>query len=166
MQAFLSLQGHKFVLVENEQRLNGQKAAILCLIDFSEASSGALKWAGVEASKQGAHLVVLYPYRLTKLQGKDGLVKLRQGIDQDAIINFEKIAKQTLEDLPIKYEFKPEVGFIPDRVYAHSHQKEFSMLVISKRMAISNRESIQEVIDLIKFPLVIVPESTLEMSNI
>jgi hypothetical protein len=166
MLPFWPVSEHRFVSVENEQSqvenghiMNGQKPAVLCLIDFSEASGHALKWAGLEASKQDAQLVVLYPYRLTQLRGKEGLVKLRQGIDTEAIVNFEKIARENLHDIPVKYEFKPEVGFMTDRVYAHSHQTEFSMLVISKHMAMNNRESIGELIDLVKFPLVIIPQN-------
>lgn len=147
--------------MKNEYTTNGHRPAILCLIDFSEASRQALKWAATEAHKQDAHLTVLYPYRLTQLQGKDDLIKLRQGIDTEAIINFEKIAKETIGDAAIKYDFKPEIGFINDRVYAHSHRKEFAMLVISKRMAVNNKENMMELIDLIKFPMVIVPQQPL-----
>jgi hypothetical protein len=144
--------------VKTEQTTNRQKPAILCLIDFSEASRQTLKWAASEAHKRDAHLTVLYPYRLTQLQGKDDLIKLRHGIDTEAIVNFEKIAKETIGEALINYDFKPEVGFINDRVYAHSHRKEFAMLVISKRMAVNNKENVMELIDLIKFPLVIVPQ--------
>lgn len=145
--------------MENEQQTKSKSPAILCLIDFSEASGEALRWAGLEASKQDAQLVVLYPYRLTHLQGREGLVQLRHGIDTAAIVSFEKIAEKTLDGITVNYEFKPEVGFIPDRVYAHSNKKEYSMLVVSKHMAVTNRESMREVIELIKFPLVIVPET-------
>jgi hypothetical protein len=147
------------------KKMDGQQPAVLCLIDFSEASRQALKWAGEEASKQHAQLTVLYPYRLTQLQGRDGLAKLRQGIDTEAIFNFKKLAEETLNEIPVKYEFKPEVGFITDRVYAHSHAKEFSMLVISKGMAVTNKEYMMELIDLIKFPLVIVPQTNLPITR-
>ena len=135
--------------------------AILCLIDFSEASRQALKWAAEEAFKQQTQLTVLYPYRLNQLHGRDGLAKLRQGIDTEAVVNFQKLAEETLNKIPIKYEFKPEVGFITDRVYAHSHMKEFSMLVISKHLAMNNKEYMMELIDLIKFPLTIIPQTIL-----
>ena len=160
MMAFPACQGHKFVFVENDKKINGEKPAVLCLIDFSEASRQALKWAAEEASKRETHLTVLYPYRLTQLQGKDDIVKLRQGIDTEAILNFEKIARETLADPHVDYDFKPEVGFIKDRVFAHSHKKEFAMMVISKRMASNNRETMSELFDLMKFPLVIIPQST------
>lgn len=84
---------------------------------------------------------------------------MRKGIDAEAITNFEKIAKETLGNANVSYEFRPEIGFINDRVFAHSHQKEFAMMVLSKRMAVNNKESMDELIDLIKFPLVIVPQS-------
>ena len=159
MMAFLEQRDHRFVPVENEQKTNGLKPAILCLIDFSEASRQALKWAATEASKQEAPVTVLYPYRLTQLSERENLGKVREGIHTEAIFNFEKIAKETLGEAQVKYEFKPEVGFINDRVYAHSHKREFSMLVISQRMAVNNKENMMELIDLIKFPLVIVPQS-------
>lgn len=146
-------------MVKKDQKTNGQKPAILCLIDFSEASGQALKWAANEAQKLDTHLTVLYPYRLTHLNGKDDLIQLRRGIDTEAVVNFEKIAKETLNGTVVDYEFKPEVGFMNDRIYAHSHKKEFAMLVISKRMAVTNKESMMELIELIKFPLVIVPQS-------
>jgi Universal stress protein family len=145
--------------VENGKQINGQKPAILCLIDFSEASRQALTWAASEANKQQAQVIVLYPYRLKQMQGKDNLLKIREGINTEAIFNFEKIAKDTLIEAKVPFEFKPEIGFMNDRVYAHSHRKEFSLLVISKSMAMENKENMMELIDLIKFPLVIVPQS-------
>jgi hypothetical protein len=146
--------------VEDGKKINGQPPAVLCLIDFSEASRQALKWAADEAWKQHTQLTVLYPYRLNHLQGRDGLGKVREGLDTQAVFNFQKLAEETLDGIPIEYEFKPEIGFITDRVYAHSHIKEFSMLVISKHLAIHNKEYMMELIDLIKFPLVIVPQTT------
>lgn len=145
--------------MNDDQKLDAQKPAILCLIDFSEASRQTLKWAADEAHKQDAQLTVLYPYRLTELQGKHDVIKLRQGMDTEAISNFDKIAKETFHNPAVKYEFRPEVGFINDRIYAHSHKKTFAMLVISKRMAVNNKENMMELINLIKFPLVIVPQS-------
>jgi hypothetical protein len=141
---------------------NNTKPAILCLIDFSEASRQALEWAAGEAQKQETRLTVLYPYRLNQLKGKNDLATLRQGIDAEAVLNFQKIAKETLDSVNVAYEFKPEVGFINDRIFAHSHRKEFSMMVISKHMAATNRDSMMELIDLIKFPLVIVPQTKTE----
>jgi hypothetical protein len=142
-----------------KETTNGHRPAILCLIDFSEASRQALGWAAQEAVKQDTQLTVLYPYRLNQLSGKEDVVSLRHGIDAEAISNFEKIAKGTLDGANVKYEFRPEVGFINDRVFAHSHRKEFAMMVISKRMAVTNKENMAELIDLIKFPLVIIPQS-------
>jgi len=142
--------------------INGHKPAILCIIDFSEASRQALDWAAQEAVKQDTPLTVLYPYRLNQLKGKEDLVRLRNGLDAEAVSNFEKIAKGTLDETNIQYEFKPEVGFINDRVFAHSHRKEFSMMVISKKMAVNNKENMAELIDLIKFPLIIVPQNLTE----
>jgi hypothetical protein len=147
--------------VKNENT-NGHKPAILCLIDFSEASRQALDWAAREAARLDTALTVLYPYRLNQIKGKGDLVSLRNGLDAEAVSNFDKIAKSTLSAAKVRYEFKPEVGFINDRVYAHSHQREFAMMVISKRMALNNKESMAELIDLIKFPLVIVPQSITE----
>lgn len=142
------------------------KPAILCLVDFSESSRAALEWSVREAQRQHSDITLLYPYRLNQSHRGEDLVKFRNGIAADAITNFEKTAKKTLDEAKIHYEFKPEVGFINDRVNFHSHRRDFAMLVISKSMAMTNRESMMELIDLIKFPLVIVPQNTPEANEV
>lgn len=135
------------------------KPAILCLIDFSEASRQALQWAATEARKQNTRLTILYPYRLNQLQAKNDVVGIRQGMAAEAISNFQQLAKEALSDAQVNYEFTPEIGFMSDRIFAHSHKKEFAMMVISKHMAVNNKDNMMELIDLLKYPLVIVPQS-------
>lgn len=132
---------------------------ILCVFDFSEASQRALVWAAEEARRLSTGLTVLYPYRLHEVDRKQDIVNLRKSLDKDAIARFEQVAHVALADSPVHYDFRPEVGFVNDRVFAHSNKNEIAMLVISKRMAVNNRESILDLIDIIKYPLVIVPSS-------
>jgi nucleotide-binding universal stress UspA family protein len=132
---------------------------VLVLTDFSEASTEALRWAGHLAANHQANLKVVYPYRLTHLTANDNLFQAKKNIESEAHANFSKIAKGVFKDGPRSYEFKAEVGFINDRVYSYTRKSEILVVVISKRMANTNREALNELLDHLRTPLLIVPSS-------
>jgi hypothetical protein len=131
--------------------------SVLVLTDFSDASKEALRWAGHLATYHNANLKVLYPYRLTQMNGKDDLFQLKRNIESEAKNNFSKVAESVFVDRHQAYDFKAEVGFINDRVYSYTRKNEILVVVMSKKMAITNRDALNELLDHLRTPLLIVP---------
>ena len=131
--------------------------SVVVLIDLSEASKEALRWAAHLATDHKANLLVLYPYRLTQLGTHEDLFQLRKNIEAEARSNFYKLAEGVLEKAGPPYDFRPEVGFINDRVNAYRQEKEVLSIVIGNKMAINNREALNELLEQLDAPLLIVP---------
>jgi len=131
--------------------------SVLVLTDFSEASKEALRWAGHLAGYHHANLRVLYPYRLTQLNSKDDLVQARKNIEAEAKSSFTKLANSVFTGAVPAYDFRAEVGFINDRVYSYTNKAEILVVVISKKMANTNREALNELLDHLRTPLLVVP---------
>lgn len=104
-----------------------------------------------------AKLRVLYPYRLTQLNGRDDVLQSKKNIEAEAKNNFVKLAEGLFNGNQPSYDFKAEVGFINDRVHSFTRHAEVLMVVISKRMANTNREALNELLDQLHTPLMIVP---------
>ena len=133
--------------------------AVLVLTDFSEASKEALRWAGHLAKAHNANLKVVYPYRLTQLNGNDNLLQVKQNIEAEAKNSFIKIADGVFTEGHQPYDFKAEVGFINDRIYSYTKKSEVLAVVMSKRMASTNRDALNELLDQLRTPLLIVPSN-------
>ena len=131
--------------------------SILCAVDFSDASFHALRWAVAVARKFDAHLTVLNTYRLTQPGNGEEVIKMKRMIEEKATDLFLKIENDILKDQGISFDFKSEVGFVRDRVEDHARKKELLFFVIGKNSSVMNRESLNELIDRINIPLVIVP---------
>jgi nucleotide-binding universal stress UspA family protein len=129
--------------------------AILCATDFSESSKEALKWSIRLATELGAHLTVLYTYRLFKHNGE--VIQMKKKIEEDAHTNFALLEKELLAGTGIAYDFKSEVGFVADRVEEHARKNPIGFLVVNKGMTTANRETFDELISHLQVPLVIVP---------
>ena len=134
-------------------------SSILVLTDFSEASKEALRWAGYLALHHHSNLRIIYPYRLTQLNGQDNLLQVKKNIETEAKVSFRKKADGVFNEHQPPYEFKAEVGFINDRVYSYTKTNEILMVVISKRMANTNREALNELLDHLRTPLLVVPSN-------
>jgi hypothetical protein len=135
-------------------------STILCVIDFSEHSKDALLQSIRLAEWYHCRLTVLYPYRLTQLKpDSDNISQLKKSIDADAVQSFTRMTSEILQKSGIPYEFRPEVGFINDRVYAFSKKHKIGMVVMSKRMTIVNRDAFNELLTQIQVPLLILPQN-------
>jgi nucleotide-binding universal stress UspA family protein len=128
---------------------------ILCTTDFSDSSNVALKWSINLARKLGAHLTILYTYRLFKQNGE--AVMMKRIIEQEAAKNFGALENELLSESGIEYDFKTEVGFVADRIGAHAKKKNISFLVMAKTMSMANREVFDDLVAQLRVPLVIVP---------
>jgi nucleotide-binding universal stress UspA family protein len=133
--------------------------SVLVLTDFSESSKEALRWAGNLAEQHNVSLRVLYPYRLTQLNGSDNLVQLKKNIEADAKSSFAEIADVVFKEGRPLYDFKAEVGFINDRVHSYTKKSEILAVVISKRMANTNRDALNELLEHLRTPLLVVPSN-------
>jgi len=148
--------------MNNLVNLNGatlSESTILCVIDFSEASKEALKLAAQLAKTYESNLTVLYPYRLTQLNhnGED-LAQLKKSIDSDANQNFSRMTADLSLESDISFEFRPEVGFINDRIYAFAKKKKIGLVVMSKRVIQLNRDAFNELLTQTQVPLLILPQ--------
>jgi nucleotide-binding universal stress UspA family protein len=135
--------------------------SVLVLTDFSEGSKEALRWAEHLATHHNANLKVLYPYRLTQMSGKEDVFQIKRDIEVEAKNDFAKIAESVFKDRIPPYDFKAEVGFLNDRVYSYTRKSEILMVVINKKMANTNREALDELLDKLRTPLLIVPQNDL-----
>lgn len=131
--------------------------SILCLIDFSEDSIQALRWTAELAMKLHAHLTIVHPYRLMHTDKKDDTVQAKKELDIKASKNFEKIAVDIFKDVSVTYDFRPEVGFIYDRVRDHSRRSKILFVAIERNFALNKKEALDELIRQIEVPLVIIP---------
>ncbi len=131
--------------------------SILSIIDFSESSKDALKWAIGMAEKLDVHLTILHPYRLNQVEKKEDMIGVKKKLDYAATKNFEEISLGILNKLKVPFDFRPEVGFIPDRVQDYARRNNILFVVIGAKLAIENKEIIEEVLKETEAPLVVVP---------
>jgi hypothetical protein len=135
-----------------------RKGSILSVIDFSEASIDSLKWAAELAQEKKTHLTVLYPYRLRQSIGGDVVAENKRTMDSEAEKSFNQLARPVLSESLITYDFHPEIGFIYDRVYSHANRNEIMFIIMSQKMASANKDILNDLINVISAPLVIVPQ--------
>ena len=134
---------------------SGECDKILCLTDFSEASQHALRWATDMAATLQAHLTILYSYRL--LESKIEVIYRKKQTETEALQKFLQWETELLVNKKVDYEFRSEVGFMTDRVAAFVDQNAVCMLVIDNKMINDNKETIQQLIENLRVPMVIVP---------
>jgi len=130
---------------------------IICATDFSESSKDALRWSVSLAMQLKCHLTILFTYRLLNIHNGE-IIELKKNIEKNATENFARLEKEFLIGKGIAYDFKIEVGFISNRVKDHAKKNATSLLVMSNSEKSKNRESIDELIETIQIPLVIVPK--------
>lgn len=137
--------------------MNKIGSSILCVIDFSEASHEALKAAVGVAGSTGSRLSVLYPYRLNQPRNVPDLATWRKSIDADATSNFYRMTTNLFKETNVLWEFKPEVGFLNDRVEAFVQKNNVGLVVISTELSKASHEAFIHMLENLKCPLMIVP---------
>lgn len=137
--------------------LDKMEGSILCVIDFSESARKTLQWAIDNACKTKSRLTVLYPYRLKKLQNGESAFEMRKKIEDDAQSRFHELEKELLAGAQIPYEFKTEVGFLANRVEAHSKSQSVNFLVVNRDLKTSHKESFDDLVEHTQIPVVIIP---------
>lgn len=153
---------HYICFVKDKSTIVELVPTVLLMIDFSESSEEALRWAEHLANSHNANLKILYPYRLNQLKGKNDLGQLRKDIEMEAQYDFTKMVKKIFTNR-IHYDFEAEVGFINDRIYSFTCKNNVLVVVISKNMVNTNKETLNDLFNNLGTPLLIVP--TTEESN-
>ncbi|HEX8060325.1 MAG TPA: universal stress protein [Cyclobacteriaceae bacterium] len=142
--------------------INKVGSAILCVIDFSEASKDALLAAVNIADETKSSLTVLYPYRLNQPRNVTDVTQWKKSIDVDATNNFNRMVnnlfKDSTKESNVLWQFKPEVGFIGDRIEAYTKKHDVRLVVMSTQLSRSSNELFPEMLGKLKCPLLIVPE--------
>jgi len=128
---------------------------VLCMIDFTDSSKEALKWAVGISKKLKCHLTILFVYRLFKQHGE--AVAVRKQTEEAAFKNFAALEKEVLKGKGISYDFNIEVGFIDDRIEDTIKKNQIGFLVMDKGMTLRNKESFDDLYKELMIPLVIVP---------
>ena len=130
--------------------------SILCAIDFSESSLHALKLAADLAARFNCHLTVLYPYRLIQAN-KEDIMQIKKKNEELAIRKFEALENDYLNGKVSSFDFTAEVGFLVDRIEEHLRKSPILMMVIGKNMNSSSQENLDDLINQVKVPVVVVP---------
>ena len=135
---------------------------ILCVIDLTEASARVLETAGNIASGSNAHLLVLFPYRLTDFGYRGDMTALRQKLESEAREKFLALKQNVPVLHSISCEFQPEIGFIFDRIISNVKKSQVDMIVIGQLQTVAINDakgiSLQSLISSSTLPFVIVPE--------
>jgi hypothetical protein len=130
--------------------------SILCVIDFSESSLHALKWAADLSARFHSHLTVLYPYRLLQTP-KGEVIQAKKQNEELALKKFEALEEDYLNGKVTSFDFAPEVGFITDRIEEHLRKNSIMFMVIGKNMNSTNQENLDDLLSTVKVPVVFVP---------
>lgn len=129
---------------------------ILCITNFNDSSKTAIRWAAALAVRMNARLTVLYVYRLINPDTEEPLAA-KQKIEAEASTKFAQLEKELLTPSALDYDFRSEVGFVPNRVEAFAKQHNVTFLVLDKKFNEHNKEVLEELIQRVTIPLVILP---------
>jgi len=135
------------------------ETCILCVIDFSETSKDALKMALAIADSTKSRLTVLYPYRLNQPMNVPSIADWKKSIEADAKSSFNRMTKTLLNESQVAWEFKPEVGFVDDRIEAFTEKNSVRIVVVGAELARNSDGALIETLDRLKCPLLIVPKN-------
>lgn len=134
---------------------------MLCVVDFSEPSLNALEVAARIANACGAHLIVLFPYRLIDQDHSGDMASLKRNLESSAREKYQKWKERLPDFARASSEFQPEIGFMADRIAAHIQRNNIDMIVIGQEQALSANDmktpTLQALIRKAQRPFVIVP---------
>jgi hypothetical protein len=133
---------------------------VLCALDFSESSLHVLKVAFELAARFETNVTILYTYRLVKPPGRE-IAEYRKSMEIKAREDFDELLRKLSDYEAVKYEFRPEIGFLSDRLEVYGEQNKIGVIVICQEMAATINEhkgqSLQDFVKAMKTPLLIVP---------
>lgn len=135
--------------------------AILCALDFSEASENVIQEAFKLAAKKKTNLIVLFTYRLLQRKG-ESLAEYRKGVEAKAKTDFEALLANIKNRIEVPFEFITEIGFLSDRIEFYIRRNKVEAVILCEKLAESINEqqeqSLESLITSLKIPVVIIPE--------
>ncbi|HZY83167.1 MAG TPA: universal stress protein [Cyclobacteriaceae bacterium] len=137
--------------------MNTAGSSILCVIDFTEASKNALGKALNIAESFKLKLTVLYPYRLNQPLNIPDVAQWKGSIERDASENFKRMTTTLFKESHMSWEFKPEVGFLDDRIQIFTEKHNVTLVVMSSDLAYKSDGAFVDMLAKLKTPLLIVP---------
>lgn len=78
-------------------------------------------------------------------------------MEDEARQKFTFIEKNHLAGQGISYDFKIEVGFVSDRIEDHAKRNTLNFLVLDKNIKIDNNETLEELLEHIHVPMLLIP---------
>jgi len=78
-------------------------------------------------------------------------------MEHEARQKFELLEKDFLQNSGIVYDFKVEVGFISDRIEDRAKNNALDFVVMDKTMRSNSNESLEELLEHIHVPMLLVP---------
>lgn len=142
--------------------------SFLCALDFTDASDQVLKVASELALQCQAQLTILFPYRLIQTEPSDEATILKGKIEANARNKFSTLENEYNLPGSLHYTFKPEIGFLSDRIEVHSRKNLVHMVILSQEQALSMHdqkgETLQQFLGELKIPYLIVPKTKVQVS--
>ncbi len=135
---------------------NPLPSSILCSIDLSSSSKPAIQWAIKIAQQLNVQLTILYTFRLLHYRNGEVLL-LKKKMEDEAQEQFLSYEKELLIGKGISYDFKTEVGFVADRIEDHAKKNTLCFVVMNKNVSVNGKEIIDELIEHIHVPVLLVP---------
>ncbi|HEY9487445.1 MAG TPA: universal stress protein [Chryseosolibacter sp.] len=134
---------------------------ILCVIDLTESSGKVLEVGATISKACGAHMVVLFPYRLIHQGPRGDISSLKIRLETEAREKFRYL-KGTISSMgEVSVEFQPEIGFIADRINAYVRKNNIDMIIVGQQLTDPTNDikgfDLQTLISDSKSPFVIVP---------
>jgi len=134
--------------------------AILCALDFSEASENVIKMALEVAAQKKTNLVVLYAYRLLQTESRE-IADFRNSMEEQAKADFDVLVKKLKINGDVPYEFRAEIGFLTDRIGVFLKKNLVDTIVMGQNLAFPQNEkvgvSFENILDTLKIPVLVVP---------
>lgn len=148
-----------FVRMELERiAMDWRDASILCVIDFTDASKDALQEAIKIAGALKLRLTVLYPYRLNQPVKVPDRALWKKSIEQDATESFTRMTSNLFKETNVLWDFKPEIGFLDDRVEVYTETHAVRLVVMSSELACKSGDTFCDILESLTTPLLIVPK--------
>ena len=85
---------------------------------------------------------------------------MKKNLEEEALQKFIQLEKDILQGRLSSYDFKTEVGFMADRIEKHLRQHAISFVVMDKNLGASSKEVLDDLLEHVHAPLVIVPSGS------
>jgi hypothetical protein len=137
------------------------KDQILCAIDFSESSVQPLKWANKIALATGAHLNILYSYRLIQANSAD-VLSFKRKTEEESKMKYAEIEKTAFYGTTAPKSFITEIGFFSDNIENFIRKNPSTLVVLSEPLAEfiydHKNQTLMHFLKRLKVPLLVVPD--------